>query len=814
MKKLIAALIILVVLACTYFVYGFIDGKGPKDGQAHSQVSLKLLPFPLIISNDGSKNDALLDLLLNKGSKIISINDGRLEFDNLPPFGKKASFDGVFLTFSYDHQNNKVKFSGTFHNAINTEISGDYSLNDKNNIIYNLNFSSDFFKLILSGNYQTLENQDGALGGSFSFSANNSIKLLDFISGSTYRDLGMTIDNDDHLAINGDYEYEENKLHISNAALKSSIVDAVINLDYTSGSNDSLALDTKINYLDLDNLIASYNILKINNNVLKAYFAEHLTNMLEHYNGSDSKFTSKFDVAKIALNGASINFANAKIDSSQNGFVVSKLNFTLPGDSEFTTNGIITANNYRPQFLGKINLISKDLKSALNFVHSGSKSFDLQENIPVTASAQMLITPVLNAFYNLQFTNGNGSIGGDWLHSSYGIQKITHSDINFDGFDFNMQALLKTNPLEDLIKKSNQPGFVGEIMKLKSIESVYDSDIMLKNVMLNNNNLNTASCELVVGPEVVELNGIKVRSNALKFGGNILLNAHGVDPFLDISLKGDVFDPGFIKYLTYTEPSTNGALQPTTGSDKESLSLFRFDKFIGYIQLNFNALQNKYFTANDFNFFASLKDRTAQIEKCNANVFGGNLKLSGNISFAPFSSNFAYSLADADANKIATKIFNNSNFSGAVSIVGSVNTGGDMLSEIENQLTGAMKVQSANLIVDSFNIDSFIAMYGKSQHSAIGKKTNLKLGTTTFTGINGDIVINNGLFSSDKINFETASNINGASSFNFLLSSRQMSSISSFAYVDPEGKIDGFNISLNGPIDRLKLQLGTGSGTK
>ena len=141
MRKLVGIVIILILLGMAYLGYVFTQDRA-EDGlhDSNTKVSLQLLPFPLIIANDGSKNDSLLELLLNKDKNIVSIHDGKLEFANVLPFGSKVFFEGVSLDFAYDHQENKVKFSGNISNKINTVISGEYYLNDKNNVVYNLPF--------------------------------------------------------------------------------------------------------------------------------------------------------------------------------------------------------------------------------------------------------------------------------------------------------------------------------------------------------------------------------------------------------------------------------------------------------------------------------------------------------------------------------------------------------------------------------------------------------------------------------------------------------------------------------------------------
>jgi hypothetical protein len=181
------------------------------------------------------------------------------------------------------------------------------------------------------------------------------------------------------------------------------------------------------------------------------------------------------------------------------------------------------------------------------------------------------------------------------------------------------------------------------------------------------------------------------------------------------------------------------------------------------------------------------------------------------MSLAPLTTNFSYSFADADIGQIAYGIFKSNSFSGNASIIGNLNSSGDSLKELIAKLNGEIKMQSNNLFVDHFNIGSLAAMYGKSSKSSVGKKTDIRSGSTLFNSVSGDIAIKSGVFISDKVSFETDSNISGATSFSFQLAENILNSITSIAYVDPDGNIDGFNVSLNGLLGNLKLQLGSGS---
>ena len=81
MRKLIGIAINLVLMGVGYLGYVYIKDRAEYDSLSpYTKISLQLLPFPLIIANNGSKNDSLLELSLNKGKKTISIQHGNLEY--------------------------------------------------------------------------------------------------------------------------------------------------------------------------------------------------------------------------------------------------------------------------------------------------------------------------------------------------------------------------------------------------------------------------------------------------------------------------------------------------------------------------------------------------------------------------------------------------------------------------------------------------------------------------------------------------------------------------------------------------------------
>ena len=807
MKKLIGIIIILALLGVAYLGYGFTKEKVEQRSEnASHKVSLQLLPFPLIIANDGSKNDSLLELLLNKDQKIVNINDGSLEFANVLPFGSKVSFDGVFLDFAYDHQESKVKFSGNINNAINTVVSGEYYLNDKNNIVYNLKFDSALYNIIISGNYKFLEDQAGILEGSFSCKFADVAKFFAFATNN----IAFNSQDVEVLTVNGDYVYQDNKFNINNAVVKSKNIDMSLGLDFNNDTSPTFTMNAGINYLDLDKIIDLNNLSKESTKVMMINFIQNIQKMLSQYN-ADGAFHSKISGTKIVLNGVDIKDLNVDIESQLNtGFLVNKVSLSLPGDSNILASGVVSSNQYRPQFTGKISVNSKDLNQLTHYFDSSLDLLQLQDNIPMSVNAQVLLTPVLTSFSNISFAGGDGSITGDWFYSNYGVQKIVHSDFNLSNFNIDKESIIKGQILNNIVNRSNQPEFVDHLMKLKSIQVSHDSDLQFNNVSFNNAPINQLNCEAVLRPNFIELNGIKFKSDLVKFSGNAFIDVSGVSPFMGVTLNGDLFDANFLKNLSsFTETQAGGSEQPVL--DDRKFEIFRFDKFTGYIQLNFVKLTSKFADANNFNFFASIKDGVMNIEKFNANVFNGYLQILGNMSLAPLTTNLSYSLTDADVSQISHGAFKNAGFSGNASVIGNLNSSGDSLKEFASKLNGEIKMQSNNLFVDHFNIGSLVAIYGKSPKSDIGKKTNISSGSTLFNSISGDIAIKRGVFISDKLSFETDSNINGATSFNFQLADNLVNSITSIAYVDPDGNIDGFNVSLNGPLDNLKLQLGSGS---
>jgi hypothetical protein len=811
MRKLIGIVIILILLGIGYLGYVYIKDSAEYDSHSSdTKVSLQLLPFPLIIANDGSKNDSLLELLLNKDKKTISIHNGNLEFVDVVPFGSKVFFEGVSLHFAYDHQENKVKFSGNIRNKINTAVSGEYYLNDKNNVVYNLKFDSDLYNILISGNYKFLEDQAGILEGSFSCNFPNIAKFFEIITDN----VAFNSKNVETLAFNGDYTYQDNKLTINNAVIKSNNIDMLFGLDFNNDSTPTptLTIDAGINHLDFDKIIdpsTSGEALK----VIKINFATMIQNMLSQYN-SDNVFQAKISGSEIILNGIDIKNFLLEVKSQANNFLVNKLSFSLPGDSNIAASGNISSNKYRPIFTGKASVASKDLKQLTSYIDNNLGVIQLQNNISMSATAQIIVTPILTSLYNINFTGGDGLITGDWFYSNYDLQKIVHSDFSFSNFNIDKKSIINTQILSNLVKKSNQEDFVKQLMKLKSVEVTHDSDLQFNNVSVDSTVLNQLNCEAVLRPNFVELNGIKIKSDLMKFSGDMSIDVSGVKPVIQVDLKGDLFDSNFLKYLSsYTKAKDSDSVQPVNlaAERDRKFEIFRFDKFTGYIQLNFAKITNDLFEANNFNFLASIKDGIIKIEKFNANAFNGYLQFLGNISLAPLKANFSYSLTDADVNQLIYSISKNSNFSGNTNIIGNFNSSGDSINELTTKLNGEIKMQSNSLLIDNFNISSLVALYGKSPKSSVGKKTDIRSGNTLFNTASGDIVIKSGVFISDKLSFETDNNISGATGFNFQLSKNILNSITSIAYVDPEGNIDGFNVSLNGPLSNLKLQLGSGS---
>lgn len=800
------------VIALVVAIVGYLfwSKEEATNSTQHQNMILKLLPFPMIIAADGSKDESPLNILLHKSNKKINFLDGKLEFDNIPPLGKKMTFDNVSIHFSYDEKENKVKFYGGMLDTIHSKISGEYYLDDQQKIVYNLNFISDLCNFILSGNYDYLNAQQGNLSGSFSLNMQDMIKLADYASVHSLQKIGLNTNQNLALSINGDYRIDESSLKIDNASLKSAWLDSAFDLDFKNEAQLEFSSAIKVNILDLDGVVFDYDIAKIYNNILRIKLSNLVNDLLLSYN-QNSSFTTSLEIARIKYHNDQISNFLATITSDNNVIKVSNLDFILPGNNQLSSSGTLTTNKIRPIYNGNFAIDCKNFDRLMSYLFPQNNMLELKGNTAFVANGNIQISPSLNLINNVSIVTKQGSITGDLVDTNYRSHDIIHTNLNLNNLTIDLSEILKQNPFTDLVKKSNQEDFTDRVMRLKTLESVHDVDVKCSNVIFNNNQVQYANAEFIVGTNKLELNGIKVKTDNLKFDGKVNVDTSGVTPFLNIGLEGDTFDPKFVKYLTYVKQDLSRDENSDSNSTIDNtLKVFRFDKFIGYIQLNFKNLRNKYFSATDFNFFASLKDNLMVIEKMNARLFDGDFALTGNVGFVPPSTNVSFRLNKAAASKFVNNLFQNDNFIGDVDMEGNLYGFGLTGQDIEKQLSGKIKVASENLIIDHFNINSFIASYGKSVYSSKGKKIGLQNGSTTLNNLAGEIVVSNGIFESDKVEFETNEAVNGMTSFVFDLPTKKMNSITSFAYIDPEGKIDGFNISLLGPINNLKMQLGSG----
>ena len=96
----------------------------------------------------------------------------------------------------------------------------------------------------------------------------------------------------------------------------------------------------------------------------------------------------------------------------------------------------------------------------------------------------------------------------------------------------------------------------------------------------------------------------------MKFSGDLSIDVSGVKPIIAVDLKGDLFDSNFLKYLySFTEVRDNDSGQQVdlAAASKRKFEVFRFDKFIGYIQLNLQKLPITYLKQITLSFRHQLK---------------------------------------------------------------------------------------------------------------------------------------------------------------------------------------------------------------
>ena len=564
-----------------------------------------------------------------------------------------------------------------------SEVNTFFQLNSDNTLSLNTEIIDNFYKFILKEQIDSngfIKNGSGYLSikdtASF-FNKNFNINLLE-----TKEQLPIPLDIKFNLADN------ENFLYISSIEASSSII---------LGSGEMLlAHDPKQKRnqvkLNLTNLNLSQFLETVNSKIL------FKSSPQIQFDISKLNLEMDIKVNNLVLNNENISDIKFLGATNKNTFEIQQFQGILNSGGDFALIGNIDQNYYRSLFQGTVAIKHSDANTFfknLNLKNLSSsekiQNLEMKSDIRITAIDYELF----NMFLTIGTTNIYGKVTSRLIGSIPRITAILQIN-NFNPYENKIPII--SSAIDYLKNFTLDTKDFSSVIPIRNISYIGNIDILFNNIIIEDTPINKVNLSLILSNNQINIKSLVINNNDIYLSTNGKLITNDLKPIIYFNVLDGNLE-------LFNSDSVFGLEQ----IQKKLLFLNKkidFNNLVLYSSINLNKV--KYLDnleINKLNFNIQNKDAVITLSPFNANIFSGNLKLDGSVSFNPMAISLGYAFNLVDLTKLVN--FYPVKLQGIVSINGIMNTTGNNLNELKENLNFKGSSIGSN-IFSNFNIDNFI----------------------------------------------------------------------------------------------------------
>ncbi|WP_339045349.1 AsmA-like C-terminal region-containing protein [Candidatus Mesenet endosymbiont of Agriotes lineatus] len=684
-------------------------------------------------------------------------------------------------------------FKGT---KANRKITSTFILRQNN---YNLNASMDLVKhntyqvdAKISSNFLNIalvgKQDQNAFKGKLTAKANN---LLSVISGT---EAGKQT-ADRAFELTSDIHVNNDELKIYNLRFNSEVIKG--NGEVAYNRNNTYNVGIKLEKIDIDYLF--FNQREVNHDRLNSIL-ENFRLIIPDYINANSIIKAQ----EVKYNGKILSNIELKT-GVHNGKADINLTLVLPGsDNSMGVTGEISSNKVISSFKGILSAQGQDMDSLSEWLFPISIKDDLKnENNKFKFSGYLYVAPRIFMISNVKMLMDEGNLHGE-VSIKYN-KKINIIDGKIDVNDINLNKYSLNFPTE--IEKGKLP-----MQWLRDTKFDIKFKTSINNLILKNNQVKKISFLVNTIKDNLSISDINLIGDNVDISGNvqIITDFKTIKPTLKINLSGKEFSSAFIEFPNLIIKTK--ALKTRNETMKIIWSHYDFDffklnEFNGNINIDIKEFKTKSNILKDFKLNTILKDGLISVKLFEYKVAGGYAVFQGNIGTGSQPSLVSsFSIANLDISYIA-KLLDIDNFTGNISISGSVKTEGKSVYEWVSKAVGKVSIAARGINFVGVDLDSFIVNLLKSKSkSDIASLTQVSLysGNTSFTTIDGSAKIQNGICST-SLQF-MINNASGSVSSNISLLQFTTISCLRLFFIPPEKSNPVYiDLNLTGPIWQPKV---------
>lgn len=727
--------------------------------------SLKIEEAKIYLNHDDVNllsHDEFISELISKDALSAEAKIGRLIFVESD---KDIPLEIDDFIFSSNH--NKTSFSGKVDGI--GKLEGNFIKSGKD-VKFNLFLVDDLYSLNLVEHYTNAVLQEGKAEITTTNLSNKMSTLIPDIS-----DLANKINSSEEVKITFDIIPNQNLIDIKNI---------VISSDSIEGKGEmSLSKDSK-RQSDINILFSKLDLVSLE----KAKLDKRKEEKIRY------GFGSRFDFNKNQLK-ANVFFKDIKISESKSfsnvnfrmtikdgQLLIQDLMGVIDHEGEFKVSGTVTQNDFRNLFNGQIHITHKDLNDVAEAFFGKS----IRTNTPISfvLSSDLKLSSVDISLQNLLVKTNNTEVMGNLSTKFIGQSMRTNANIKFssinadeENFPGVRQAFKYISGLSEGMKDED---YLNKFIPIRKIDFIGNFDITFDRLQVGGKRYDNVNFNLAASPGKISLEQLYIKDGDDWVDTSITLVANAIRPVLSVLIHNGSVGVDFL--------SPKGILKLRNKLLKE-YDLSKIDIMMDFAMKkiyegDFELGRVKFKAKNNRNLF--------DIEKFDADLFGGRMQSLGSVLLEPYTLNFVYSLNSARIPEIAKLMpvgFINSN--GVLSASGMWSTNGNRLEEQLYNLYTKSEVITKDITLSNISIDDFIQLIGIPNYNIANFSTDLKnallTGKTDIADLKTSLELSKGVFKMPDIAFKTKYSAGSASAiFDLYKFNIDAKSIFSFYLAQPK----------------------------
>lgn len=688
---------------------------------------VNLLSHDEFISELISKDALSVEAKISKLIFVESDKDIPLEIDN----------------FVFASNSNKTSFSGKIDNI--GKLEGDFIKSGKD-IKFNLIVVDDLYSLNLAENYTNAVLQEGKAEITTTNLSDKVATLIPDIS-----ELANKINSSEEVKITFDIMPNQNLIDIKNIVISSDSIEGKGEMSLSKNSEHQSDINILFSKLDLDSWKKA-KLDKEKEEKIRYGFGSRFD-----FDKNKLKASIFFKDIKIS-NSSSLRDVNFRITIGDGKLIIQDLIGVIDHEGEFKVSGTVTQNDFRNLFNGQIQIAHNDLNDIAEVFFGES----IKTNTPISfvLSSDIKLSSVDISLQNLLVKTNNTDVMGNLSTKFIGQSTRTNANIKFSSINADegnfpgvKQAFKYIASLSEGMKEEN---YLNKFIPIRKIDSTGNFDITFDRLQVGGKRYDNVNFNLAASPSKISLEQLYIKDGDDWVDTSVTLAVNAIRPALSILIHNGSVGLNFL--------SPGGILELRNKLLKE-YDLGKIDIMMDFYMKkiyegDFELGRVKFKAQNNRNLF--------DIEKFEADLFGGRMQSLGSILLEPYTFNFVYSLNSAripEITKLMPAGFINSN--GMLSASGMWSTNGERLEEQLYNLYTKSEVITKDITLSNISIDDFIQLLGIPNYNIENFATDLKkallTGKTDITDLKTSLELSKGVFKMPDIAFKTKYSAGSAS---------------------------------------------------